>query len=285
MNRLKNSLELIKASTAVLKADKELVVFPLISGLLVLVLTAIAAFGLFSSGLVDFERSNSVNVSYLIYGYLYYFIIYTVIIFSNSALVGAAMIRLNGGNPTLKDGIDIAMKNFTSILGYAFVSATVGILLRIISDKAGIFGKIFAFISSLAWNVITYLVVPVLVVEEIGPIDAIKKSASLFKKTWGEQIIGNIGMGLFFGLITLAIFISCIIIVLILGITNLIVLLVVGSLFLLSVLAVMIISSTLESIYIAAVYRFASEGKISPHFSEKLLKDTFIRKDSPQKWM
>ena len=77
-------------------------------------------------------------------------------------------------------------------------------VLRAISERAGFVGKIVVGLLGFAWNVATYLVVPVLAVENVGPIEAVKRSASYLRKTWGEQIVGNLGMGSVFGLMTFA---------------------------------------------------------------------------------
>src|SRR5204863_3398010 len=90
-----------------------------------------------------------------------------------------------------------------SILGYALISATVGMILRWIAEK-GIIGQIVASIIGFAWNVSTYLVVPILVIENVNPVDAVKRSIELLKKTWGEQLVGNLSIGAAFGLLWLA---------------------------------------------------------------------------------
>ena len=113
------------------------------------------------------------------------------------------MIRLRGGDPTVSDGIKIATKNFVSILGYALIAATVGMILRWLSERSKGLGRFVISLIGMAWNVGTYLVVPVLAVEGVGPIEAIKRSVSYLKKTWGEQIIGNVGIGAVVGLATL----------------------------------------------------------------------------------
>src|SRR5262249_1074067 len=137
------------------------------------------------------------------FGFVFYVVQYTIVFYCNSALVGAALIRLRGGQPTLGDGFRIANERFGSIVGYALVAATVGVILRQIAQR-GMIGRILGTGFGLAWNVATFLAVPVLVVEGVGPIEAVKRSSQLLKKTWGEQIVGNIGLGLVFGLLSVA---------------------------------------------------------------------------------
>ncbi len=202
------SWELVKQSFNVLKSDRELLLFPFISMIGVFLVTLVFCIPLFFSGLLtsisEGDGSNGNTALGVILLFAFYFVTYTVIIYSNVALVGAAMIRLRGGNPTISDGLKVANSRISKIVSYAAISATVGVLLSMLRDNDSIIGRILAGIISFAWNVVTFLVVPVLVVEDIGPIDAIKRSGALLKRTWGEQIVANGGIGLVFGLITVA---------------------------------------------------------------------------------
>lgn len=276
--RLNNSWELVKSSFEVLKADKELAVFPLISGLGVLLVTLLFAGPFLINGNYPVSHDGASLSTYLLV-FFYYVVIYTVIIFSNSALVGAALMRMKGENPTLSDGIRIAFSHFNSILGYAIIAATVGMLLRWLAEKAGVLGKIFYFLADFAWNVLTFLVVPILVVEGIGPVEAIKRSANLLKKTWGEQLIGEIGISLFFGVVIFAVtvvFALLGVFSFMNGMTGIGVLLV--ALYIITLLGLVVLSSTLHSIYVAAVYKFAADGEVAGYFNENLLRNSFRRK-------
>jgi hypothetical protein len=129
-------------------------------------------------------------LSYIVL-FLFYVVTYSVTIFANSALIGAALIRLNGGDPTLQDGFRIASERLGKILGYAVISATVGMVLRAISERSGIIGQIVIGIIGFVWSVATFLTVPVLVTEDVGPIDAVKRSAELLKKDLGRTNYGQ----------------------------------------------------------------------------------------------
>jgi hypothetical protein len=277
--RLSNSWGLVKASYSVLRADKELVVFPLVSALGTLAVMIVFAIPTLIAGVFDNVANNGdPGVFGYVVAFLFYLTMYFVVIFSNSALVGAAMIRLRGGDPTLRDGFQIAMEHLPQIFGYALISATIGILLRWLRERGGIVGSIVAWLGNLAWNIATYLVVPVLVVEDVGPVDAIKRSAGLLKKTWGEQIVGNFSIGLIFGLITLAV-------ILLVGVPLILLAVAAGSIVLgvlavgvliLLVMGISLLSSTLQGIYVAALYRYAVEGEISPqYFQADLVQNAF----------
>jgi len=279
--RLSNSWQLVKASAAVLKSDRELLVFPVISGVLsvVVVLTfAVPAFlsGVFRPG-PDGELSMPAE-GYLI-AFLFYVVQYFVIFFCNTALVGAAMIRLRGGDPTVGDGFQIAVSRIRDILGYAIIAATVGMVLRAISERSGLLGRLVVSGVGLAWNLATYLVVPVLVVEDVGPIEAVRQSASYLKRTWGEQIAGNLGMGLVFGLISLGpIAVGALVFAAAVGLQSpaLAVAAIAGVA--VALVAIGLVSSALGGIYAAAVYRYAAEGETGTFFTPAMVKGAFRRK-------
>ncbi len=280
-DRLSRSWELVKASAEVLRADKELMLFPILSGLLSILVTVTFFIPVFLGGLLDSEvlSRSGIPVAGYVIGFLFYVVQYTVIFFCNTALVGAALIRLRGGDPTVADGFRIAASRFGAIVGYALVAATVGMLLRAISERSGLIGKIVVGLIGFAWNVATYLVVPVLAVEDVGPIEAIKRSASYLRKTWGEQIAGNLGMGAVFGLLTFATFISgAALFVLALSTGSVALMVIVGLATVLTLIALGLISSALSGVYAAAVYRYAAEGQTGAFFSSDMVQGAFRQK-------
>ncbi len=276
MSRFTNSWELIKESWKVLKADKELLVFPIVSliGSIIVTLTFIVPF-LGSQIYNQFDDSGNGQLTLFLFAFAFYVVQYTVIFFCNSALVGAALIRLKGGDPTLGDGFRIAMQHFGAIVGYALISATVGMILRSIRER-GLIGSIVSGLIGFAWNVATFVAVPVLVNENVGPIEAIKRSSNYLKKTWGEQIIGNAGIGLVFGLIMfLVIVVGAPLIVSAIA-THTATLWII--LFAVVFVGLGLLSSALSGIYTAAVYRYAAEGATDSFFDQNLVQNAFRQK-------
>lgn len=280
--RLTNSWELFKASAAVLRADKELIIFPIISAIGVLIVLATFAVPMLLGGLFEAMFSEEYGAARLVgYGltFAFYLVLNFVIIFANSALVGAAMIRLKGGDPTVSDGFRIAFQHIGSILGYALISATVGVILRWLARR-GIVGRIVASLIGLGWNLATFLAVPILVVEGIGPIEAVKRSARMLKDTWGEQIAGNIGISLVFVPLTiLMIIIGSFVTIFVASATSSFVVIGLTALFFVSiVIALGLVSSALTGIYTAAVYQYAVDGEVGSYFSEELVSSAFKQK-------
>ncbi len=280
MQRLTNSWELVKQSWAVLKADKELAIFPIIAAFASLLVMATFLLPMVFAGMFDSMISeDGVGVLSYIMLFLFYVVTYTVSFYCNSALVGAALIRIRGGDPTVSDGIKIANAHFKQIFGYALIAATVGLVLKALSERSGAIGRIVIGLVGMAWSLATFLVVPVLVSEDIGPIDAVKRSGSLLKKTWGEQVAGNFGIGTVFGLATFLVILVCIPLIFV-AISTESVALIIGVIVLAAVgiIGLSLLSATLSGIYAAAVYEFATTGKSGEFFDASTIKSSFKMK-------
>lgn len=208
---ISHTWELMGQSWRLLKQDKELLVFPLVSGFCCLLVIASFAVPLImtdswmppSAEEGQQAVSTSDQVIYYATLFAFYFCNYFVIIFFNAGIAGCAAMRMHGQDPTVGDGFSIAFSRIHAIVGWALVSATVGLILRLIEDKNE---KIGAFVASLlgtAWTLISFLVLPILVIENVGPFAALKKSTALFKRTWGAQIGANFSFGLIFFLLML----------------------------------------------------------------------------------
>ena len=279
--RFARSVGLAKASLAVLRADKELLLFPLVSFVALLIVVISFAVPFAALGMLGDAADGQLTPAMVVLAFLFYVVAYTVIFFFNSALVGAAMIRLDGGDPTLGDGLRLAASRFAAIVAYAVVAATVGMVLRFISERAGIIGQLIGGVLGFAWSVVTFLVVPVLVVERVGPIEAIKRSGGLLRRTWGEQLIGNIGIGIVFTLIGLVVVLlgGLLIVVLaqiapVLAIAGVVLVVVAVGL-------VALIGAAVSGIFTASLYRYATKGDAGPLFRGETMAGAFRSKSGP----
>jgi hypothetical protein len=280
--RFARSWQLVKASAAVLKQDHQLLIFPLISLVASLAVAAGFLLPLFGLGALNAQwESQSRELAVLRYGFafLFYFSQYLVIFFFNTALVGAAMIRLEGGVPSLGAGLRIASSKFGSILGYALIGATIGMILRALQERVGFVGAWIVGLLGVGWTVATYLVVPVLAARDVGPVAAIKESAQILKRTWGENVIGQASLGTAFMVIHLAIVLCGIFLVLGAANAGSLVLLVLAVLIAVSaVLIAALVHAALSGIYSAALYRYATQGEGSDGFDPHALQQAFLPK-------
>ncbi len=276
--RFSRSWALAKASWAVLMSDRSLLVYPIISSIAVVILGALILGPLFAFGVLDNLDTNASGPAQIAGLFVLYLVCYTAIFFCNTALVSVVMQRLEGVT-TPVSGWSFARSRIGAILGYAAIAASVGVALRVLSDRSEIAGRIVAAIGGAVWAISTFLVVPVLVVEKAGPIDAIKRSAGLLKKTWGEQIIGNAGIGLATGLMMLGVGLvggALILLAVASGFLALIVIAIAITLVALAI--VMVVSSALDSIYRAALYRYATDHATNGFPAAELLPEAFSPK-------
>lgn len=277
--KLSRSWELVKASAAVLRADRELLVFPVLSTLATLCVGASFLLPAYFAGLLDpgaDAQAPDRDLALALISFVFYLTQYFVIIFFNSALVGAALIRLDGGDPTVGDGFRIAMSRLPAIFGYALISATVGMLIKALQERVGFIGRWIVGLMGVAWTLATFLVVPVLVARKLGPIEAVKDSASLLKKTWGENLAGNLGMGLVFFFIGLGIALVGVALMMMsayLGSMTLAVSF--GGLMILALVLMALVQAALQGIYSAALFRYADRGEAGFGFPPMLVSGAF----------
>ena len=278
MGKFQRSWALTKYSFQVLRSDKELLVFPLVASIAAIMVAATFVLPMFGLGLFE-NMDGGRSFELYVWGFAFYLVQYFVIFFFNSALVGAAMIRLDGGDPTVSDGLRIARSKWKQILGYAAIAATVGLILRALEQRAGFLGRIVIGFIGVAWTVATFLTVPLLVARDIGPVDAVKESANLLKKTWGESLIGNGGIGLVMSLFNVALMVvggGIVALLAIQGLSSLAI--AVGVVVVLAVIVTALVHSALSGIYSAVLYRYAVAGDAPQGFDGLLLQDAFQRK-------
>lgn len=185
-------MSLARSSWEVIKADKELLLLPLISGGASLVIAASFVIPLFIAGGGGAQLTGGRILGLIVM----YFVLAYITIFFNAALISAAHERLGGGDPTIGSALRGAGRRAGKILPWAFVSAVVSMILRAIEERAGFIGQIVTALAGVAWAVVTFLVLPIIVIEGLGTGEAIKKSGSLLRSTWGENLAAQVGFGL-----------------------------------------------------------------------------------------
>jgi len=268
----------MSACWQVLKQDTNLLIFPLISGLCCLLLLASFALPLYFTGRWQPPGGGAPAAHQAAYYgvlFLFYLCNYFVVIFFNAGIIACATVRMSGGNPTVGDGFRAAAARLPAIAGWAVLSATVGLILRLIEDRSKWVGRIVAGLLGMAWTVVSFLVVPILVVENKSPIAALQESTALLKKTWGEQVAGNVGFGLMFFLLALPAFA---VIVLSLFSGNVAIIAVCILLAVIYLIGLGLVQSALQSIFQAALFLYARDGRVPEGFEAEVLGTAMLRK-------
>ena len=209
MGTLSRSWDLLSQSFAVLKSDKELMWLPVISAISSLCATviifgsALLVFAPFGTLARDAARQRVLYQQMSPFIFLFYLATYSITIYFNVALVSIASNRLAGGKATLDDGLRTAWARKWRILEWALLAATVGILLKILERRHNFLGRIVTSIIGFVWTLASFFVVPLLAAEDVGPIDALTRSAQIFRETWGEEVVGGFSFGVIFFLLAL----------------------------------------------------------------------------------
>lgn len=276
MGRIARTFELAGSSWRVLKADKELIILPVLSLLATIAVAVSFLWPLFdtctTTGAGGTASCELGTTDYVLLGVMYVALAF-ITIFFNAALVHAANQRMSGDDPTVGSAIRGALLRVHRILPWALVSATVSVILRAIEERAGLLGRIVAGIAGVAWALVTFLVIPVLVIEDIGVGAAVKRSGAMFKRTWGENMAAQIGFGLLGFLLVLPGF-AVAAFGFSQGGSTAVILVGAAAVW---ILAGSMVLAALNGIFQTALYRYAS-GNPTPAFPEAMMASAFAPK-------
>lgn len=283
MGKFSRTWELVKQSFVILRSDKQLMLFPVLSAASCLLVTAVIATG-GSLLIMPAMASAAANGQpfhphqsplFLLGMFTMYVANYFVIVFFNVALVGVANSRLMGGNWTFRDGMELAWARKGTILQWALVAATVGMILRTLEERLGLIGRLVMRMIGVAWALACYFVVPVLAFEDLTPIAAIKRSSKLFRDTWGEKVIGGLSFSLVSLVLMLPGFGLWFVAIVLGGIKGL---LAGFALLALYVVMLSVMMSAVQGIFNAALYRYACFQQVPPAFDAGLIKSIWTAK-------
>lgn len=274
LGKFKASRMIASQSWALLKKNKDMLWFPVVSAITNLIaLTLLLVIYYFLFGFENVFSSNdgeSLNSTGYLILFVYYLVSFFIVNFFQAGMLIVAKEQFDGKNTSFKHGMDGAFKNIDKIFGWALVSATVGVVLNFIAERLKIVGRIVSGLLGSAWGILTYFSLPSLIIGQNTIQDSFKESASVIRKTWGETIIVNFGVGLFLGLLMIAGFmVSGIIIFLA---PTMVVAILVGVLLIIYILVLMIISTSLSLIFKLALYEYAKNGVMPQAFSPELIE-------------
>jgi hypothetical protein len=268
VNRFQRSFRLLSQSLAIIRSDRSLLWFPVLSAVFTVIAVAIvlvpAAVLLLPGATADSAHTWPMLVVAGLAGYA----ATAVATYFNVALVSCAARSFHGEDTSAGEGMRAANARLGSILLWALIASLVGMVIRAVEQRAGL-GSIVARLLGAGWAIATYFVIPVLAFEQVGPADAVRRSVATVRRSWGESLIGNVGLGIATFLLALPL----------IGVGLLGAALVgaspaagVGLLVVAAGLGVvlLVVSSAMGQIYKTAVYLYAETGEIAGYSSELL---------------
>jgi len=284
MNVFSRSWKITKMSFQVINQDRELIWFALLS----FIFSTMFSVSMIVPSILPAIMNNGISSTSLeVYQYVLIFATYLglafIATFFNVCVVYTTKVRFQGGNATFGESLKFAFSKTGLIFQWSLIAATVGLLLRLLDTLGERLGKIgqivvgiLVSLLGMTWSIITIFVVPVLVYEGLGPIDAIKKSTAVIKKTWGESLIKYIGLGLIS-------FITYVIIVILFGALSVALANqfgIVGLLFgagigLVILLLSVLIFGVASTIFNTALYVYATAGEVETGFDRQLMEQAF----------
>lgn len=273
-DRLSAGWNIAMSSFKVLKAKKELIIFPILSGIAIMLVMASFAVAVFSREGWDpennIEQFNTTLYYLLLFGF--YLVNYFVVVFFNTALVHCTRLYFQGEEVTVRAGLQFALSRIGVIFSWAFFSATIGLLLKVIQENVGVVGKIITGLVGVVWSIATFFVVPIIAYENVGPLEAVKRSSRIMKEKWGESLGANFS----FGLIQL---VAMIVVGLPLFLLGYMIHPIAGiALAVIGLFIVFSIISAAEMIFVSAVYHNIN-GDITKHFDQQQIEDLFSKKE------
>ena len=288
--RIRRGWGIVNASWSVLKLHPKLLLLPILSGLAFLLLIGAIVLSVLAGAtspradqFLQFLENVRFDqpVAYVAL-FAFYFVCAFIAIFFNAALIFCALEAFAGRTPSLRGGLATAVGRLPQILGWALVSATVGLLLNALQnalrDRLGFLGSLLGGVLELAWAVVTYFVVPVLVVDGVGPIEAVKRSAAILRRTWGESVVGEGGLGIVSFLLLLPVFLVLGLAIAAAGDNLGIVLAVLLPVAILYILALSVVFGALGAIFRTGTYTYATTGQAPSAFDPAFLQGAFRSK-------
>ena len=258
MGRFANTWRLTKTSWSLLKQDRELLWLPVLSMLTILAIVAAAAVVGFVTGSFDADGgTENLGGSAVVLGLVFAFVATATVVFYEGALVAGAHERMTGGDPTVRSAMSKAASRLPSLLGWALITMTVGLVLRFLRERLGWLGQMLTFLAEAAWGVATYLVVPAIIIDDYRSFAGVKQSMSLVRRTWGENLISQAGFGLLGFVLALPIVLVAVLIAVLVPGVGTIVGIVLG---VAGVLAVSVVIGALGQYFKTALYEYATDG-------------------------
>ncbi len=295
--RIERSWRIFNNSLKVLAENKKLVLFPILSSIFIIIIAMLILGGgtaffmlnpeawqqLVNSAKSTHETTEGQadqinNILYVVILFAGYFLSFFMATFFNVAFYSEIIQGLRGNPVFIKRGFAFALSKLASIAMWALLAATVGTILKMLEERLGWLGQLIIKLIGLVWAVATIFAVPVIICNEdsFNPITNLKKSAGIITKTWGESLIGFLGLSVLSFLLDLPVILLTIVLAAVCfnaGIPALAIAVI--CLGVVTMIVIGMLVKLTEHIYIASLYMYATEGYLNEAYDEDVMLQPF----------
>jgi hypothetical protein len=278
------SFTILKDCLRLLQKDPEIILYPFLAGVSVTLVTIGFGFALWDTHYQYVVFGDSAEpwrllddpIGQLIL-FSFYFLNYFAISFFDAALIACVVVRVHGSDPRVSTGLRFAINRWKQLIAWSLFSAFVGVILRLLEvlerkltrKTPVLVPKLLGF----SWSLATVFVVPAIVIERVGPVAAVRKSMAVMFETWGERVVAGVSLApikiLVFGLSLSPLFVARVIELPTLK----------WACFGLSVtlfVTTLIVFKAFDSIFNAALYLYATDGRVADGFDEGHLGHAYL---------
>jgi hypothetical protein len=203
---IRASFAMAKSSYLVVARDPALLIFPILSGIAGLLVLASFVAAVIATGdappPTDMVEGTWQDHLVLIEASLFCLASYLCVVFFNVALLISTQAALEGRGARLGEGLAGASRRLGAIVGWSLLGAGVGVALRAAEGSSQRVAAVMSAVFGITFTALSFFVLPVLVVEGLGPFAALRRSKELLEESWLDAFIGHVSLG-WFGLVAM----------------------------------------------------------------------------------
>ena len=269
--RIRTGWQLTKAAVGIIRQDKEMVVYPILTIAAILLLATLFFFIALASDLAaSLAAPSFTKVTFYLFIALFLVAAYTISIFFEGAVIASTLQRCEGKNPTIASGLRAPTRRIHQLVLWAIIMTVVAVFIQIVrnlgkgkSRGAQVASNVGATTFQTAWRLLSFFVIPIILFENTSVFPALARSKQLFVKTWGENISAQVTTSALFILLAFVGVVPLLFAIFLGGETLLQIALVLFSLYL---IALIIITTTINGILVALLYAYATHRKIPKEY-------------------
>lgn len=273
--RIARSWRLTRAAWQVVRHDRTLLTLGALS-ILAGTVTLAVVFALSGS----FGNGHLSSGDFALYALIFAYPLTFISAFFNTAVAAAAAAALDGRHLSLGEALAVPIRRIGQVALWALIAAVVGFVLEQLASRLPLGGSIVARLVGVGWSLASLFAIPVLALEDCSAPEALRRSAGIVKKRWGESVGGNLIIGAWMVIVIIPLVLVFVVAATaaasVPGLQDLVI--VVGVLALVAIVGLQVV---VRQAFAVALYRYATTGESQGPFQEHDLRSPFGRKRRP----